>query len=282
MASLYDLHAHSTASDGTLTPTAVVERAHAQGVTVFGLTDHDVTHGLTEASVRAGQLGLGFIPGIEVSVTWSHQTIHVVGLGIQADDAVLLAGLEKLHDFRQWRAEEIGRRLQKAGIEGAFEAARARAKGKIISRTHFAHFLVEAGHAKDMKQVFRRYLVRGKPGYVPGEWANLEQAVGWIRGAGGHPVIAHPARYPLSATRLRQLISEFKDLGGEAIEVVSGSHSRDDNQRIGVLTQQMGLYASCGSDFHGPENPYFDLGRIPALPEGCRPIWEAEHWRGAR
>lgn len=275
----YDLHSHSRFSDGTLTPSDLIMRAHAQGVDVLALTDHDVTDGLSEAQTAADLLGLGFIPGVEISVTWGARTIHIVGLNIDRQNMALQRGLASLRDFREWRAQEIGRRLEKKGIAGAYEGARARALGALVSRTHFAHFLVAAGHAKDVRQVFKRYLVKGKPGYVPGEWTSLEHAVAWIRAAGGQAVIAHPARYQFSATTLRQLFGEFKELGGSAIEVVSGSHSRDDYFRFAQFAADFDLSASCGSDYHGPESPWMELGRLPPLPDRCVPIWR--DWSGS-
>lgn len=274
----FDLHTHSTASDGTLAPAELVQRAATCGIGVLAVTDHDEIAGLAEAAAAALAAGIGFVPGIELSVSWSHQTIHIVGLGIEAKTASLQAGIKRLGTFRHWRAEEIARRLAKNGISGALDGARRYAKGTILSRTHFAHFLVEQGHARDLRQVFKRFLVRSKPGYVPGEWASLEDALGWIRDAGGLAVIAHPARYKLSATRLRQLLGEFKELGGTALEVVSGSHSRDDILSMANLSHRFQLAASAGSDYHGPENPYLDLGRLPALPADCEPIWQHPAW----
>lgn len=274
MAADYDLHSHSTASDGTLSPTELVRHAHAQGVGALALTDHDEVGGIAEAQSAATELGIGLIPGIELSVSWRHQTIHIVGLNIDPNNGALLKGLEGLREFRLWRAEEIGRRLEKARIPGAYEAACELAGGRIISRTHFAHFLANQGHAKDVRSVFKKFLVRGKPGYVPGQWAELADAVGWIRGAGGQAVIAHPARYKVSGSVLRKLIAEFKEAGGEGMEVVSGSHSRDDMLNMARQAQQAGLKASAGSDYHGPENPWIELGRLPALPEQCTPIWQ--------
>lgn len=274
----YDLHSHSTASDGSLAPAELVAHAAAAGIGVLALTDHDEVAGLGEAAAAAADAGIGFVPGIELSVSWSHQTIHIVGLGIAAEAPELQAGIERLREFRDWRAEEIGRRLAKAGIPGTLDAARAHAGGAILSRTHFARALVESGHARDLRQVFKRYLVRGKPGYVPGEWASLEEALDWIHGAGGLAVIAHPARYRFSATRLRQLLGEFSELGGAAIEVVSGSHSRDEASRMARLAQRFELAASAGSDYHGPHNTWLHLGRLQSLPEDCRPLWETPHW----
>lgn len=270
----YDLHSHSIHSDGTLTPTELVQRARAGGVDVLALTDHDVTDGIDEAQAAAQAAGLQLIAGVEVSVTWGTQTVHVVGLGVATDEPTLQAGLQHLRDFRRWRAEEIAQRLEKQGIPDAYAGARTHAKGATVGRTHFARFLVDKGHAKDLHQVFKKFLVRGRPGYVPGQWAELAHAVGWIRAAGGQAVIAHPARYTLSAARLRTLLEEFKACGGEGIEVVSGSHSRDDFFRFAHLATQFGLLASAGSDYHGPEQPWIELGRLPALPDGCQPIWQ--------
>jgi predicted metal-dependent phosphoesterase TrpH len=274
----FDLHTHSTASDGTLAPAQLVQRAAACGIGVLALTDHDETAGLSEAAAAAAAVGIRFVPGIELSVSWSHQTVHIVGLGIDADTPSLQVGIKRLGTFRHWRAEEIASRLAKKGISGALEGARRYAKGAILSRTHFAHFLVEQGHARDLRQVFKRFLVRNKPGYVAGEWASLEEALGWIREAGGLAVIAHPARYKISATRLRQLLGEFQELGGVALEVVSGSHSRDDILSMANLSRRFKLAASAGSDYHGPENAYLDLGHLPALPAGCEPIWQHPSW----
>ncbi|MEW6353806.1 MAG: PHP domain-containing protein [Pseudomonadota bacterium] len=270
----YDLHSHTTASDGTLSPTELVTRAHAQGVRVLALTDHDVTDGLAEAGDAAATLGLRLVPGVEVSVTWNGQTVHIVGLHISPVHDALQQGLARLRAFRDWRAAEIGRRLERHGIYGAYENAKSYAKGSIVSRTHFARFLINSGYDNDMKGVFKRFLVRGKPGHVPGEWAALSDAVSWICGAGGQAVIAHPARYKFTAARMRRLLQEFKDCGGVGIEVVSGSHSRDDYYTMAQYARQFDLLASSGSDYHGPANPWLELGRLPALPAGCVPIWE--------
>jgi predicted metal-dependent phosphoesterase TrpH len=281
MQQVYDLHAHTTASDGELTPSELVAYAKQCGVDVLAVTDHDVTNGLEEAMSAANESGVRLIPGIEISVTWSFQTIHVVGLHIDPSNPVLQTGLGKLREFRIRRAEEIAQRLQKAGISDALEGAKAYAKGDVIARTHFARFLVEAGHAENMKQVFKRYLVRNKPGYVPGEWAELEEAVNWIRSAAGIAVIAHPARYQLSASRLRHLLAGFRDCGGVGIEVVCSSHNTSDIQRFTDLADYFGLYASRGSDYHGPENIYSDPKRLPELPEICRPVWTHSDWYAA-
>ena len=274
----HDLHSHSLASDGTLRPAALVARARTAGVDVLALTDHDSLDGLAEAEAAAREQGLCLVPGVEISVTWCRQTIHVLGLQLDRHCAELQAGLQGLQVFRDWRAEEIGRRLAKAGIEGAYEAARALAQGRIVSRTHFARFLVERGHAASMREVFKRYLVHNKPGYVSGEWAALEDALAWIRAAGGLAVLAHPARYAMSASKRRRLLGEFRECGGVGMEVVSGSHSRDEVLTMAALSRTTPLLASRGSDFHGPENPWVELGRLQELPPGCRPLWESELW----
>ncbi len=272
---VYDLHTHTFYSDGALAPAELVARAAANGVHVLALTDHDVTDGVPEALDAARQAGIALVPGVEISVTWGGQTVHVVGLQIDIASAGLQNGLARLREFRAWRAEEIGRRLAKAGIPGAIEGARARALRGLVSRTHFAQFLVAAGYAADVRSVFKKFLVHGKPGYVPGQWAGLDEAIGWIRAAGGQAVLAHPARYKITATKLKRLLGEFRDAGGAAIEVVSGSHSRDDMFRFAQLARSYDLLASSGSDFHGPYNYYMDLGPLPPLPDGCTPVWQS-------
>lgn len=269
----YDLHTHSFFSDGTLSPAELVTRAHAQGVNVLALTDHDVTDGIIEAQSTAARLGITLIAGVEISVTWQKQTLHIVGLDVDIEDFALQQGLARLREFRTWRAQEIGRRLQKKRIEGAYEGAMRRVRGPIISRTHFAHFLHEQGYVRSFGQAFKQFLARGKPGYVPGDWATLAEAVSWIRDAGGVAVIAHPARYPLSAGKLRQLLDEFKECGGTALEVISGSHALEANRHFAGVATEQGFLASIGSDYHGPEKPWVELGRLPALPETCIPVW---------
>ena len=273
-----DLHSHSTVSDGTLSPTELVQRAHEHDVEVFALTDHDATEGLKEAANAAASLDMLFVPGIELSVTWSHQTVHIVGLGINPDDEKLNQGLMTLREFRGRRGEEIATKLEKAGLEAPLEGAKKYANGEILSRTHFARYLIEQGKAKNMKQVFKRYLVKGKPGYVAGNWASLEDALSWIQGAGGLAVIAHPARYKFSATRLRHLIAEFKALGGIGFEAISGSHSPDEELRMAQLANQFELYISKGSDFHSPDSVYRELGALQDIPVGSVPLWHSESW----
>lgn len=271
-----DLHCHSTVSDGLLEPAALLRHAARQGVGMLALTDHDDVDGLDAARAEAGELGISFVPGVEISVTWRNHTIHVVGLRVDARNEALLQGLQVVRGGRAERARRMAESLARAGIPGAFEGAlRLAGSPRILARTHFARFLVEQGHARDVKRVFRRFLVKGRPGYVPHQWAGLEQALGWIRGAGGVAVLAHPGRYEIGAATLGALLSEFKDLGGAAIEVVSGSHTPDQHLQFGRQAAAYGLLASAGSDYHGPGESYLDLGRVPELPAGCMPVWEA-------
>ena len=269
----YDLHSHSTASDGSLSPTALVERAIEQGVDVLALTDHDGTEGIHEAQLAARDTNLTLIPGVEISVTWGGTTIHIVGLNVDIEHSALQHGLQSMRDYRIGRAEEIAKRLDKAGIPDALEGAKKYASEIMLGRLHFAKFLVEYDYAKDISDVFKRYLVRNKPGYVPGQWASLSDAVSWITAAGGQAVIAHPARYKITATKLRRLITDFKEAGGVGFEVVSGRQHPEEVKNLVRLTEQFGLLASCGSDFHTPDNTWVELGHLATMPKLCTPIW---------
>lgn len=276
MASI-DLHFHSTASDGGLPPAEVILRAAAREASLLALTDHDCTAGLAEARAAALGAGVDFLDGVEVSVTWNERhTVHILGLGIDPDNAALRAGLQSIRDGRVERARQMGESLAKIGIPGVFDGAmRLAANPEMIGRTHFARYLVQSGEVKDVKSVFRKYLTTGKPGYVAHEWATLEDAVGWIRGAGGMAVIAHPGRYDMGRTLIERLVTDFKAAGGEALEVVSGSHSLDDMLRFALVAQKHGLYASAGSDFHAPGEGGRDVGSTTDLPPICQPIWQA-------
>lgn len=269
----YDLHSHSTASDGSLSPTDLVARAIEHNVDVLALTDHDGTEGICEAQHVAKGSGLRLIAGVEISVTWAKSTVHIVGLDIDPDNDILQQGLRTMRNERVGRAEEIANRLDKAGIPDALAGAKKYASEVMLGRLHFAQFLVEQGYAKDIKAVFKRYLVRNKPGYVPGEWATLEDAVNWITSAGGHAVIAHPARYKMTATKRRRLITDFKEAGGIGFEVVSGRQHPEEVKTLAALADQFELLASCGSDFHTPDNTWVELGKLAVLPKRCSPIW---------
>jgi predicted metal-dependent phosphoesterase TrpH len=271
----FDLHCHSTASDGTLAPAELVRRAHANGVDVLALTDHDGTDGLAEAAAEAANLPLRLLPGVEISVTWCAKTIHIVGLGIDPGELTLAAGLAGVRDSRLDRGKLIALELARLGIEGSFEAALAYARNpQTLSRTHFARFLVEKGYARDVKAVFHRYLGEGKPGYVPHQWASLSDAVAWINAGGGAAVIAHPGRYGLSRERAEVLLREFRDCGGKGVEVLTASHTAEQSRLYAELSRKMGLAASCGSDFHSPGESRVDLGALPPLPSELQPIWE--------
>lgn len=269
----YDLHSHSTSSDGELSPTDLVKYAHDKGVTELALTDHDNTAGIAEARLQADQLGMNLINGVEVSSIWNNRLVHIVGLNFDTENQALQKGLADLRKQREERGEKIGRRLEKLGICGALAGARQFSNGQILSRTHFARYLVESGVVKNPNEAFKKYLGDGKPACVTSEWASMEQTVEWIKGAGGHAVIAHPARYKLSATRLRLFIEDFVACGGQGFEVVSGSQDAAENRKMADYALRYELYASKGSDYHGPNQPWLSMGRMPDLPAACTPIW---------
>jgi 3',5'-nucleoside bisphosphate phosphatase len=272
----YDLHCHSTRSDGLLSPSTVVRRAAERGVEVLALTDHDEVAGLDEARDAAREAGIGFVEGSELSVTWRDTTVHIVALGIDPDNSALASGLDAVRKGRDVRARRIGESLAEAGIPDTFDGALAYVTSeRLISRTHFARHLIDAGHARDMKDAFKRFLTSGKPGHVPHAWATLAEALGWIHAAGGAAVIAHPGRYKLSAAELRALIADFRDLGGDALEIVSPSHTARQYDDFAALARRFGLKASCGTDFHGPGESRFDFGELPPLPAGVDPVWAA-------
>ncbi len=274
-----DLHCHSDVSDGTLRPEALAARAKANGVELWALTDHDEVGGQHRARQAAFDIGLPYLAGTEISVTFADTTVHIVGLGIDPNDPALQAGLTATRDGRKLRAMEMSDALAKVGIPGAFEGALGFVGNPdLMSRTHFARFLVATGVCHDTHEVFRKYLVKGKPGYVPHRWATLREAVSWINGAGGLAVIAHPARYKFSANEEYALFTEFIAHGGRGVEVVTGSHSAADATRYTETAIEFKLLASRGSDFHSPEESHMDLGGLPALPAKLTPIWEAlEH-----
>ncbi len=258
-----------------LTPSELVARAHGVGVRALAVTDHDVTDGVAEARTAAGGVGIQLIPGVEISVTWQRQTVHVLGLCIDPGYEPLQSGLARLREFRNWRAQEIGRRLQKKNILGAYDHARTLAHGAVVSRTHFARFLLSQGYVPTMAQAFKQYLARGRCAYVPGQWASLDAAVGWIRGTGGIAVVAHPARYQLTTGKLRRLLQEFKECGGTAIEVASGRQPVAELEHLARLAVEFELLGSVGSDFHGPEQTWLELGRLSPLAPAVTPVWTA-------
>ena len=270
-----DLHCHSVVSDGTLTPEVLAARAKANGVDLWALTDHDEVGGQQRAAAAAQAQGMAYLTGVEISVTFAHTTVHIVGLGFDASNIPLVQGLERTRGGRGERAREMAEQLAKAGIAGAYEGAlHFVGNPELISRTHFARFLVEAGVCRDTNEVFRKYLIEGKPGFVPHRWASLGDAVRWIPEAGGVAVIAHPARYRLSANEEFALFSEFKQHGGQAVEVVTGSHSAAEALSYAAMAKEFGLAASRGSDFHSPDESHTDLGTLPPLPAHVQPVWD--------
>jgi predicted metal-dependent phosphoesterase TrpH len=269
-----DLHCHSNVSDGVLPPAAVAEYARQAGVDVWALTDHDEVGGVAAARAAAQAQGMRFVPGVEISITWAGETVHIVGLQINENDAVLLQGLEDTRSGRDNRGREIGRQLELAGIPGAYEGALNYVDNPaLMSRTHFARFLVEQGVCASVAEVFRKYLSPGKPGFVEHRWATLQDAVGWILGAGGVAVIAHPGRYKFTPMQEGVLFDEFKQLGGTAIEVVTGSHTPDQYPKYANLANSYGFLASRGTDFHAPGEARVDFRLLPPLPGNVTPVW---------
>ena len=270
-----DLHCHSIVSDGTLTPEALAERAKTNGVELWALTDHDEIGGQHRAAAAAKAQGMAYLTGTEISVTFAGETVHIVGLGFDPDNIDLKQGLHNTRNGREQRAKEMSDSLAKVGIHGAFEGAlKFVGNPELISRTHFARHLVESGICKETSEVFRKYLTEGKPGYVPHRWASLKDAVTWITQAQGIAVIAHPGRYNFSANEEYALFTEFKAHGGRGVEVVTGSHTRQEFVKYAETAKEFGLAASRGSDFHSPDESHTDLGALPFLPGDLTPVWE--------
>jgi predicted metal-dependent phosphoesterase TrpH len=270
-----DLHCHSVVSDGTLTPEQLAQRASANGVELWALTDHDEIGGQHRAAAAAKANGMRYLTGTEISVTFANETVHIVGLGFNPDDSAMQQGLRDTRGGRGMRAMEMSDGLAKVGIHGAYEGAlKFVGNPELISRTHFARFLVETGVCRETSEVFRKYLTEGKPGYVPHRWANLRDAINWITSAGGVAVIAHPARYKFSPNEEYALFTEFKAHGGRGVEVVTGSHTVQEYVKYAETAKEFGLAASRGSDFHSPDESHTDLGTLPFLPGGLTPVWE--------
>ncbi|MGH8715573.1 MAG: 3',5'-nucleoside bisphosphate phosphatase [Burkholderiales bacterium] len=270
-----DLHSHSTVSDGLLSPKELVQRAASRGVQMLALTDHDDIGGLARARQAAMQHGVHLINGVEVSVSWNSQSLHIVGLRIDPECPPLLQGLVVIRSSRAARAQGIAAELEKSGIPDSLAgASRYAGNPNLIGRAHFARYLVERGYASDVKSIFRKFLTPGKPGYVEHRWVTLADAVSWIRESGGIAVIAHPGRYSISTAQMRQLLAEFKELGGAALEVVTGSHTPEQYAVFARYAKQFDMFASVGSDYHGPGESHRDIGQLPELPEGCQPVWQ--------
>lgn len=269
-----DLHCHSKVSDGTLSPSEVAQVAADAGVEMWALTDHDEVGGQREARAAAEALGMKYVSGVEISITWAGHTVHIVGLNIDPDNTTLVDGLAATRGGRGARAEQMGEQLAAAGIPGAYEGAlRHVGNPDLISRTHFARYLVEIGKCSSVSDVFARYLSEGRPGYVAHRWATLEESVQWIRGAGGMAIIAHPGRYKFTPTQFGALFDSFLDLGGEGIEVITGSHTPEQYREYADVARRYRFLASRGSDYHGPSESRAQLGKLPPLPGDLTPVW---------
>jgi 3',5'-nucleoside bisphosphate phosphatase len=274
MTELYDLHCHSTASDGALSPTELVQRAHQCGVTSLAVTDHDTTAGLAEAQLCAATTGIKLIAGIELSTNWQDKCFHIVGLGIDPDYKLLAQATHSLQSTRLERAEKIAQKLEKKRIPGALEAVINAAGEGMVTRTHFADFLLSQNHVSTQQEAFDRYLAKGKSAYVSTSWAELELAVNWITGSGGVAVLAHPLRYRLTANWMQRLLTAFKDAGGQGIEVITSRINADEIRLVADYAIRFDLAGSMGSDFHNAVNPWVELGRLAPLPRNIRPVWE--------
>lgn len=274
MTEKYDLHCHSNVSDGVLSPTELVRRAHGQGVTALALTDHDTTAGLDEAKTAATEVGVKLIAGIELSASWKDKTFHIVGLGINPDYPPLFDATRQLQLIRFERAEQIAAKLEKKRIPGALEAVTKAAGDSMITRTHFADFLVSHFHVSSQQDAFDRYLAKGKPAYVATAWAEMELAVNWIIQSGGVAVLAHPLRYKLTPKWMHRLLTAFKQAGGQGIEVVTGRCNADEIKLAAKYANDFELAGSVGSDFHNPANQWVELGRLAPLPVNVKPVWE--------
>lgn len=270
----YDLHSHSSFSDGDLPPSELIVRAKEQGVTTLALTDHDTVAGLASAKQAAEQHKLDFIPGIELSSLWNKKTFHILGLNIDPDNLELLAGTHQLQTIRLERAKKIAYKLEKKKIPGAFDAVQADAGAGMITRPHFARYLLKNNHVSSMQDAFDRYLGQGKPAFVTTQWVELEDTVRWIKAAGGIAVVAHPLRYKLTASWMRRFLQAFKEMGGQGIEIVTARSTPDEIRRTIHFAKQFELYGSVGSDFHSPKNQWVELGRLAPLPTNIKPVWQ--------
>ncbi len=274
MPQIYDLHSHSTASDGALSPTDLVLRAHEYGVTSLALTDHDTVAGLAEAHTTATATGINLIPGIELSTSWQNKCLHIVGLGIDPEYPLLREATRNLQVMRMERAEKIADKLEKKRIPGALEAVKAAAGDGMITRSHFADFLLSQFHVSTQQEAFDRYLGAGKAAFVATTWSDLELAVSWITGSGGVAVLAHPLRYKLTASWMKRLLPAFKEAGGQGIEIITGRYNADEIKTVTGYATRFELAGSVGSDFHNPANPWIELGRLAPLPQSITPVWK--------
>ncbi|MCG8379753.1 MAG: PHP domain-containing protein [Proteobacteria bacterium] len=274
MSSSFDLHTHSNASDGYFSAAELVKKAKEAGIKTLALTDHDTVAGLKQAKQSADKFGVNFINGIELSCQWNNKPIHIVGLNINPTSRIILDSIKLLEEIREERAIRIGEKLAKAGIVDAYKNAKRFAGNGTVTRSHFAQYIIESGHAKDQTDVFKRFLVRNKPGYAKVDWPSLEETINTINGAGGVAIIAHPMRYKVTATKLRKMIADFKLMGGKAIEVVTGNNNPEEIRTTASYAKKYDIAASVGSDFHNEQTPWNQLGKLKPLPKDLRPVWE--------
>jgi 3',5'-nucleoside bisphosphate phosphatase len=253
----------------------LAQRAKDNGVELWALTDHDELGAQARAIEAARQVGLPYLTGTEISITFAGKTVHIVGLGMDHEDPALVEGLRETRGGREQRAREMAADLARVGIPGVYEGAlKYVGNPELISRTHFARYLVEIEACRDTNEVFRKYITEGKPGFVPHRWATLGDSVRWITQAGGAAVIAHPGRYGFTANEEFALFTEFKEHGGQGVEVVTGAHTQADYAKYADFCKEFDLVASRGSDFHSPEESHTDLGKLPDLPGQVTPVWE--------
>ncbi len=275
---VYDLHTHTTASDGELSPKALVIKAKANGVDVLAITDHDTTEGIAEAKIEACKQNIRLLPGIELSVSWMHKNFHIIGLGIDPDNEKLKASLTETEILRQQRAIEIGNKLEKIGVIKAYYEARELAGVSTLTRSHFARVLINQGFADDSREVFKKYLVQNKPGFVKTNWVEMASGIKLIKDAGGEAILAHPMRYNITASWLRRFLAAFKQAGGIGIEVVTGSSNADEITTTAAYARRFELSGSAGSDYHGFDNTWVRLGQLATMPESVTPVWD--RWEG--
>lgn len=274
MSLIYDLHTHTTASDGELSPEDLVIKAKHSGIDVLAVTDHDTTSGIAEADAEASRQNIKLLPGIELSASWQDKSFHIIGLNIDPDNKTLNLSLKKTAELREQRAIDIGKRLEKVGVANAYQEARELAGIHTITRSHFARILIKQGHAKDNKDAFKKFLLNNKPGFVKTNWIELETAINLIKGSGGIAIVAHPLRYNITATWLRKMLVAFKESGGTGIEVVTGSSSADEIKTTATYAERYELAGSAGSDFHGFDSHWIKLGQLAAMPKSVTPVWE--------
>jgi len=273
MSSIYDLHTHTIFSDGILTPEELVLRAHSKNVDCIALTDHDSTQGLAAMRHHCALKKIQFVPGVEISAVWRNITIHVVGLQIDEKNISLQKGLEHIREQRTRRSRLIADKLERVGISNVMPDIIELAGTAAATRTHFARLLIQRRKVRGMQEAFKKYLGKKGKAFVAGEWAELTSVLKWIVEAGGYPVLAHPARYNMTRTKMHELLKEFKEMGGVGIEVATSSHNITEKKHTAEFAKHFDLYASVGSDFHTPANPRVDLGQNLSLPDICKPIW---------